>query len=92
MSEVQAEGEVRSAAVQVMFWDEGLGEGGSWRSARMRCVAVFVARRRWARIWPTKPEAPVMRIFIFFFRYYVYRFFFRPEDIYVGRILKGYVR
>jgi len=44
-----------------------LGAEGSLTSARIRDVAVPVSRSLAARIWPTKPEAPVMRIFMFSF-------------------------
>ena len=42
-----------------------LGAEGSLTSARIRDVAVPVSKSLAARIWPTKPEAPVMRIFMF---------------------------
>ena len=67
MREVQIEGEVRSVARQWMFGEEeaeGEGDGGAVMSVRMRVAVGCVVRRCWARRRPTKPLAPVMRIFM----------------------------
>src|SRR4051812_10096358 len=65
----QAVGDVRSAEIHFISTfvvvDEVLGAEGLLTSARIRDDAVPVSRSLAARIWPTKPDAPVMRIFMF---------------------------